>query len=142
MKSSLIPRMALLAVLSAASALAHADVVVVMSAKSDVASLSQAQVSQIFLAKSSSLPGGGAATPIDQDEGADVRNEFYSKVTGKDAAQMKAYWSQLMFTGKAQRPKKVAGDDAVKKAVAASPGSIGYISAGAVDGSVKVVLKP
>ena len=32
---------------------------------------------------------------------------------------MKAYWSQLMFTGKAQKPKKVAGDDAVKKAVAA-----------------------
>ncbi|WP_411834779.1 phosphate ABC transporter substrate-binding protein [Pseudoxanthomonas mexicana] len=142
MKSSFIPRLALLAALSAASALAHAEVVVVMSAKSDVSSLSQAQVSQIFLAKSSSLPGGGAATPIDQDEGAAVRNEFYSKVTGKDAAQMKAYWSQLMFTGKAQRPKKVAGDDAVKKAVAASPGAIGYINAGAVDGSVKVVLKP
>ncbi len=142
MKSPFIPRLALLAALSAASMLAHAEVVVVMSAKSDVSSLSQAQVSQIFLAKSSSLPGGGAATPIDQDEGAAVRNEFYSKVTGKDAAQMKAYWSQLMFTGKAQRPKKVSSDDAVKKTVAASPGAIGYINAGAVDGSVKVVLKP
>ena len=66
----------------------------------------------------------------------------HKKVTGKDAAQMKAYWSQLMFTGKAQKPKKVAGDDAVKKAVAATPGAIGYIDAAAVDASVKVVLKP
>ena len=97
-------------------ALAHAGVVVVVSAKSDVGALTQAQVSQIFLAKSLALPGGGTAVPIDQDEGSAVRNAFYRQVTGKDAAQMKAYWSQLMFTGKAQKPKKVAGDEAVKRA--------------------------
>lgn len=121
---------------------AQAEVVVVMSSKSPVDSLSKDQVSQIFLAKSNSLPGGAQATPIDQDEGAKTREEFYKKVTGRDAAQLKSYWSQLMFTGKAQRPKHVAGDDAVKKAVAASPGTIGYIDAGAQDASVKVVFKP
>ncbi|KRG87608.1 ABC-type phosphate transport system, periplasmic component [Stenotrophomonas daejeonensis] len=142
MKFPFFPRLLLLASLSTACALAHADVVVVMAADSNVSSLSQAQVSQIFLAKSLALPGGDKATPIDQDEGAAARNDFYSKVTGKDAAQMKAYWSQLMFTGKAQRPRKVSGDAAVKSAVAGTPGAIGYISAGAVDGSVKVVLRP
>ncbi|MDV0440424.1 hypothetical protein [Xanthomonas sacchari] len=121
---------------------AQAEVVVVMSSKSPVDSLSKDQVSQIFLAKSNALPGGAQATPIDQDEGAKAREEFYKKVTGRDAAQLKSYWSQLMFTGKAQRPKHVAGDDAVKKAVAASPGAIGYIDAGAQDASVKVVFKP
>jgi len=30
----------------------------------------------------------------------------------------------------------------VKQALAADPGAIGYIDSGAVDGSVKVVLKP
>ncbi|HEY0335632.1 MAG TPA: phosphate ABC transporter substrate-binding protein [Stenotrophomonas sp.] len=133
------PALAALVVLSAP---ARAEVVVVMSAKAGVDSLSQSQVSQIFLAKSSSLPGGGEATPVDQEESAAVREEFYKKVAGRDAAQLKAYWSQLMFTGKAQRPKRVASDDAVKKAVAASPGSIGYINATAVDASVKVVFKP
>lgn len=142
MNMPMMKRVFLATALMAASALAHAEVVVVMSAKSTVGSLTQAQVSQIFLAKSLGLPGGGTAVPIDQDEGSATRNAFYSQVTGKDAAQMKAYWSQLMFTGKAQRPKKVSGDDAVKKAVAASPGAIGYIDAAAVDGSVKVVLKP
>jgi len=121
---------------------ARAEVVVVMSAKAGVDTLSQAQVSQIFLAKSNSLPGGAQATPIDQEEGDAARDEFYKKVAGRDAAQLKAYWAQLMFTGKAQRPKHVAGDDAVKKAVAANPGAIGYINAAAVDASVKVVLKP
>lgn len=142
MKFPFVSRLVLLATLASASALAHAEVVVVMAADSNVPSLSQAQVSQIFLAKSSSLPGGGKATPIDQDEGVAVRDEFYTKVASKDAAQMKAYWSQLMFTGKAQRPRKVASDAAVKQAVASTPGAIGYINASAVDSSVKVVLRP
>lgn len=142
MNSKFFPRLVLLAALAIAAPLAQAEVVVVMSAKSDVSSLTLAQVSQIFLAKSSRLPGGGAATPIDQEEGSAAREEFYDKVARKDAAQMKAYWSQLLFTGKAQRPKRVSGDAAVKQAVAASPGTIGYIDAAAVDGSVKVVLKP
>ncbi|GAE51992.1 substrate-binding domain-containing protein [Xanthomonas arboricola] len=132
----------LLAALSLSAFCANADVVVVMSAKGGPDSLSAAQVSQIFLAKSNSLPGGGAAVPIDQEEGVPTRDEFYKKVAARDAAQLKSYWSQLMFTGKAQRPKRVSGDDAVKKAVAATPGAIGYISASAVDASVKVVLKP
>ncbi len=142
MKNSLLSRLLLLAVLGSACSMAHAEVVVIMSSKGDTGSLTKAQVSQIFLAKAAALPGGGNATPIDQDEGAAIRNEFYTKVAGKDAAQMKAYWSQLMFTGKAQRPKKVGGDAAVVKAVAAAPGTIGYVDASAVDGSVKVVLKP
>jgi ABC-type phosphate transport system substrate-binding protein len=55
---------------------------------------------------------------------------------------MKAYWSQLTFTGKAQPPRQVSGDAAVKAAVADNPSAIGYISDGAVDGSVKVVFRP
>jgi len=131
-----------LAILSALSATAQAGVVVVMSPKAGVDSLTQGQVSQIFLAKSNTLPGGGAATPIDQAEGAPARDEFYKTVAGRDAAQLKSYWSQLVFTGKAKPPMKVSGDDAVKKAVAATPGAIGYIDASAADASVKVVLKP
>lgn len=135
-------RMALLAVLLSVTSVAQAGVVVVMSSKSDVSSLSKAQVAQIFMAKTDALPNGRVAKPIDQAEGAAVRNEFYDKVADKSAAQMKAYWSQLTFTGKAQPPRKVSGDAAVKAALGENPAAIGYISDGAVDGSVKVVFKP
>lgn len=130
------------ALLGLASVAAHAGVVVVMSAKSDVDKLSKAQVAQIYLAKTDGLPNGQVARPIDQAEGAAVRNEFYSHVADKDAAQMKAYWAQLTFTGRAQPPRKLSGDAAVRDAVAANPAAIGYISDGAVDGSVKVVYRP
>ena len=135
-------RMLLLAALLTATSVAQAGVVVVMSSKSDVSSLSKAQVAQIFMAKTDALPNGRVAKPVDQTEGAAVRNEFYDKVADKSAAQMKAYWSQLTFTGKAQPPRKVSGDAAVKAALGDNPAAIGYISDGAVDGSVKVVFKP
>lgn len=135
-------RMLLLAALLTATSVAQAGVVVVMSSKSDVSSLSKAQVAQIFMAKTDALPNGRVAKPVDQAEGSAVRNEFYDKVADKSAAQMKAYWSQLTFTGKAQPPRKVSGDAAVKAALGENPAAIGYISDGAVDGSVKVVFKP
>lgn len=142
MNTVCIRNLGLLAGLLLCSVPVRAGVVVVMSAKSDVDSLSKVQVAQIFMAKRDVLPNGRIAKPVDQAEGAAVRNEFYDKVAEKNATQMKAYWSQLTFTGKAQPPRHVSGDAAVKAALADNPSGIGYISDGAVDSSVKVVLKP
>lgn len=92
------------------------------------------QISGVFLGKSNDLTG------VDLPDGNAVRDAFYQKVTGKDGAQLKAYWAKLVFTGKAQPLKEVASDAEVKKFVASNPAAIGYIDKGSVDGSVKVVL--
>lgn len=117
-----------------------AGVAIVVDAKSPVAGLTSEQASQLFLVKSATLPDGTRAVLIDQEEGSHVREEFYTKVTGKNAAQMKALWSRIVFSGAAQQPKSVAGDAAVKKAVVGMPGNIGYIDKASVDASVKVLL--
>ncbi|WP_426195649.1 hypothetical protein [Massilia sp. DWR3-1-1] len=113
---------------------AFAEVVAVVGAKSPAASMSNEQVAQFFLGKSTTM------TPIDQPDGNSVRNEFYKKVADKDASQAKALWSKLVFTGKATPPKEVASSADVKKAVAADPKAIGYLEKSAVDATVKVVL--
>ena len=115
---------------------ALAEVVVVVNPKAAESALTKDQVAQFFLGKSTSM------TPIDQPDNAPVRAEFYKKVADKDAAQAKALWSKLVFTGKATMPKEVADHAAVKAAVAANPKAIGYIDKSAVDASVKVVLTP
>lgn len=120
--------------------IATADVVVVVSAKNASAALTAAQVSDIFLAKATSFPTGGQVVPVDQPESASIRDEFYSKVTGKSAPQVKAYWSKIIFSGKGQPPKELADSAAVKKFVADNPNAIGYIDKAAVDASVKAVL--
>lgn len=120
--------------LLAAAAPSFAEVVAVVGAKSPAATMTNDQVAQFFLGKSTSM------TPIDQPDGSAVRNEFYKKVADKEASQAKALWSKLVFTGKATMPKEVAGSAEVKKAVASDPKAIGYIEKSAVDATVKVVL--
>ncbi|PYD88504.1 hypothetical protein DNF23_32605 [Pseudomonas syringae pv. pisi] len=112
---------------------AMAQVVVVVNPKAAESSMTKEQVAQFFLGKSTAM------TPIDQPDGAPIRADFYKKVADKDAAQAKALWSKLVFTGKATMPKEVADSAAVKAAVAANPKAIGYIEKSAVDATVKVV---
>jgi ABC-type phosphate transport system substrate-binding protein len=119
---------------------AQAQVAVVVNPKSAAASMTAEQVASIYLGKSSTLPSGATAAAADQAEGSAVREQFYSKVAGKQAAQVKAAWSRLVFSGKATPPKELGSSADVKKFVAANPDAIGYIEKSAVDGSVKVVL--
>jgi ABC-type phosphate transport system substrate-binding protein len=106
---------------------ASADVVAVVSAKSAVKDLTPTQVADIFLGRVSHFPNGLLAVPIDQRDGSPERDQFYAKITGKTPAQVKAYWSKIIFTGRGQPPKSVLTDIDVKKFVTANVGAIGYI---------------
>lgn len=121
---------------------AHADVVVVVSSKSSVKSLTAEQVTKIFLGKVVTFPDGKTAFPIDQPEGSAIRDEFYSKVAHKNSSQLTAYWAKIIFTGDGRPPKLLADNVAVRKAIASNPNAIGYIDKSAVNRSVRVVLKP
>jgi ABC-type phosphate transport system substrate-binding protein len=121
---------------------ATADVVVVVSSKSQVVTLSKSQVTDIFLGKSARFPDGSPAIPIDQVEGAAVRDEFYNRFAAKSAAQIKAHWSKIIFTGRGQPPRAVFDSDAAKKLLAQNPNAIGYIERNFVDNSVKVLAEP
>ena len=126
--------------LCAGSVGAFAQVAVVVGPKSPVASMTADQVSAIFLGKSNTLPTGGTAVPTDLPDSAPAHDLFYTKVTGKSSAQVKAAWSRLVFSGKATPPKELGSSADVKKFVASNPDAIGYIEKSAVDSSVKVVF--
>ncbi|MDC8784171.1 type 2 periplasmic-binding domain-containing protein [Roseateles koreensis] len=119
---------------------AQAQVAVIVGAKSAVGAMTADQVASVFLGKSNTLPNGATAQAADQPESAAVRELFYTKVTGKQAAQVKAAWSRLVFSGKATPPKELGSSAEVKKFVASNPDAIGYIEKSAVDGTVKAVL--
>ena len=121
---------------------ATADVVAVVAATSAVTTLSKAQVTDIFLGKANRFPNGAAAVPIDQPEGSAARNEFYARFAEKSAAQIKAFWSKIIFTGRGQPPKEVADSIEMKKRLSENPSTIGYIEENMVDDSVKVVSRP
>ena len=121
-----------LALLAGGMNVARADVVVVVSSKSTATTMTADEISQIYLGKSKAMK------PV-ETAGSPIRSQFYSKVAGKDEAQVKAIWSKLVFTGKATAPKELPTSADVVKAVAADPTAIGYVDKAAVDSSVKIV---
>ncbi len=123
------------------AAAAQAEVAVIVNSSVGVADISADAAADIFLSKVSALPDGTKMVPIDQEDSQKAREEFYSKVVKKDAAQLNAYWSRLIFTGKGEPPKKVADNAEVVALVSANPNIIGYVDASAVTGGVKVLLK-
>jgi ABC-type phosphate transport system substrate-binding protein len=128
--------------MSSVTASAYADVVVIVSAKSPITSLTAEQTAKIFLGKIDTFPNDSDAIPIDQIEGSTIRDEFYSKVVHKSFSQVTAYWAKAIFTGDGRPPVMLESDVAVRKAIANNPNAIGYIDKSAINRSVRVILAP
>jgi ABC-type phosphate transport system substrate-binding protein len=134
--------MLMTAALGLAAVSAQAQVVVIISAKNPLSKLTLDQVSQLFQGQAKTFYTGGQAEPLDLAEGNTSRNDFYQKVTAKNAAQIKALRAKLSFSGAAQPPQVLLDNVAMVKRVAEHPKFIGYVDKSAVDASVKVVLVP
>ena len=121
---------------------ASADIVVVVSARSSITTLSKVQIVDIFLGRRTRFPNGSAAVPIDQSEGTATRSEFYAKFADMSPAQLKAFWSKIIFTGRGQPPIAVASGAEAKRLLLANPNAIGYLDQTMVDSTVRVVQTP
>ena len=117
-----------------------ADVLVVTGANSPSITLSKNQVSDAFLGKVATLPDGSNVVLIDQPEANPLRDEFYLKVANKSAAQAKAHWAKLYFTGRGAPPREGTDSGDIKKILNSTTGAIGYIERSSLDSSVKVVF--
>lgn len=116
---------------------AFADVTVIVNPASGQGAMSADQVSSVFLGKTSALPSGKTAAPVDQS-GA-TGSEFAQKVLGKTPSQVHSFWAKQMFTGRGTPPKKLGSDAAVVNFVKGHPGGIGYISGDSAPAGVKAV---
>jgi ABC-type phosphate transport system substrate-binding protein len=108
--------------------------------KTNATTLTQKEVSKIFLGKKKSYNDGSQVIPVALEDGNPVRAKFNSSITNKNESQLKAYWSKLVFTGKGTPPKKISTEADVVKLVAANPATIGYVDSSKVDDSVKVLF--
>ncbi len=126
---------------SPAPALAADTIYVVVSAQSPVRAVAQKDVLALYTGRTRTLPGGEAATPLDQQHDGPARADFYLALTGMDIARINSYWARLHFTGQVQPPRTVENDVAVIQRLRADPSAIGYLTREPQDGSVRVVLR-
>ena len=121
--------------------LARADAIAVITHLSTAQeSITNEELSHIYLGKTKSFPSGAAAAPINQADKSKIRQRFEEEVLGMNKRKLKKYWSKLMFTGKGKPPKAMDGDAELLNYIASTPGALGYISGDALTDKVKVLM--
>ncbi|REL29828.1 phosphate ABC transporter substrate-binding protein [Thalassotalea euphylliae] len=129
-----------LSLLLSMSTAASAEVAVIVNSANGN-SLSDSDISRAFLGKLKTFADGQTINAVNSKAGNQARGEFEKLVLKKSSAQVKAYWSKRLFTGKGKPLKELASDADIISFVASTPNAIGYVDASSVDGSVKVLKR-
>jgi len=119
---------------------AYCNVVVVVSKKSSIESLSGTEVANIFLARTNRFPDGEKSVPIEFN-GDKFRAEFYQSISGKTPGQLMAYWTTLVFTGKGRPPKSFDSYEKLSKQFSLAAGHITYLEQNLVTDDMKIVYR-
>jgi len=117
-----------------------AEIAVIVHPSITATNIDAETIGNIFLGKTKNTPDGTRLIPVDQAEGSAISTEFYNKLLKKTPAQLNAYWSRLVFTGKGSPPQKVSSNTDVIDLVAKDPSVIGYVNASAVTNKVRVLF--
>ncbi|MCP5170252.1 MAG: phosphate ABC transporter substrate-binding protein [Hahellaceae bacterium] len=125
--------------LTLTTAIAQADMVVIVSSKNPTDVVPQDVVKKIFLGKLKLFPDGRNAIPLDLPDESDGKEYFYQVTTNKNNAQLKSYWAKLIFTGAGAPSSSVNSQEEMVRLVAENPNTIGYVDKTLVDATVKVV---
>ena len=128
------------AVLALFAPLAAAQIVIVTSADGRIGELSRQQAEQLYLGRTRSLPDGPPVARGALPAGR-LRDRFYEQLTGKNPSQIRAYWSRMVFTGRALPPQQAENVRELGARLMTDPNLIGYLSAADADPRLKVLLK-
>lgn len=114
-------------------------VVVVVSSRSPVTSISRRHLADLYLGRTSRFDDGRRATPVDLEPGTPAREAFYERYLQRSPAEIEAHWARLIFTGRGRPPQELESGREMRERVAADASAIGYLDRRSVDASVRVV---
>lgn len=108
---------------------AEQQFIVIVGMESPLTSVSREKLSQIFLKKEKTLPGGREAFPVDIAGRSKARIAFSNAVHRRSLVAIDNYWSQQIFSGKDTPPPAMARESDIVGFVRSNPGAVGYVSA-------------
>ncbi len=114
------------------------EVVIIGNSSVSTSSLSQEDVSYIFLGKKRIWEDGERITFAIQKK-SDTHDEFLKQYVKKTPTQFSNYWKKQIFTGKGSSPHAVNTDQEMLKFVAETKGAVGYVSSGTSLNNVKTI---
>ena len=127
--------------LTLAAPAARAEIVLVTAIDSTISELSRDEAEQLYMGRRAALSARGALLLLDLPSGP-VRDQFYRLLTGKNPSQIRAYWSRMVFTGRALPPTESADASDAHRILLENPNAIAYLPATyADDPSLRVLLR-
>jgi len=117
------------------------DLVLIANADSGIEHLTKREVINIYLGRYRRLDTGSTAEPIDLSSKTDTKALFYRLLVDKNLAEINAYWSRLVFSGKTRPPQQVDNVDKVLEIVGNNRNALGYINRAAVNSQVIIVFE-
>ncbi len=101
---------------------------VVVNPAANINELSEKHVTALFLGRAKFLPGGsGRVKAIDYPVDSDVRAAFYQALTGRNIADIDAYWARLTYSGSASPPQALSNSEQILQMVAQQESAIAYL---------------
>lgn len=115
------------------------NLVLVVNKEHPIDNLSKSELVDIYMGRFMTFPDGSSVQPIDLDS--EVKNQFYLKLVNQNERKINAYWSRLLFSGRAKPPKSIESVQEVLQYMAEIDDGIAYIPEDEVTQSLKVVYK-
>ena len=115
------------------------DIVVVVNVNNTINELSKKEVIDNFMGRFATFPDGKRVEPLDYPAGTELRKSFYQLLVDKDERKIKAYWSRLLFSGRASPPRKLDDVSTIVSEVETNEYALAFIPRKDVTEKMKVV---
>lgn len=119
------------AITGAAARAPDVRVEVVVNVANPTTSLKRAQLSEIFLRRSSTWSTGGEILPVNQIDRSTAYVAFARDVLQQSESALRRYWQERIFSGNESPPPERVTDGEVLVYVRSNVGAIGYVRTGA-----------
>jgi len=117
-----------------------AEIIVIVHPESTVSAISKNELKRLFLGKSRRIKGlSKKVQAINLPESDSSRSEFAFLFLRKTKQQLRSYWVNSVFSGKARPPVVATDSTNMKKLVSNDLSAIGYIDKKNLDSSVKIL---
>jgi len=113
--------------------------VLVVHHDNKTADLNKNDVIDIYMGRFRTFPDGSPVDPVDFPVNSVERSSFYKKLVGKSEQKINAYWSRLLFSGRAKPPRKAQSKTDVINSINVQ--TIAYIHLNDVTEEMKIVFE-
>lgn len=114
-------------------------ILVVVSTKNPIASLTNAEVARIFLRRMTRWPNRWPITVYERPVKEKIRQSFSKRILNKKPEALFEYWMNIEMTRGVKPPKVLRSAKLVKRYLERVKGGIAYIYEDEVDATVKVI---